>query len=266
VVHLWRRYSQFDGLRNTMADILGPTVPLPKLTSKKIFTRSSVQAVAEHRRPKLEKFLLALLKHSDNAVLTRTLQFFLTATAEDDARLALGLTEEGVTSDDDDDDSDGDAGAKGKGDNSNTGPRRVWAVAAHDFVARAPEELSVAAGVTLEVLERIDSSWLRCTCGGRQGLIPASYVNLQVQGPLLPLTTTLLPVNGGAVKPSSPAEELKLSEEVYVGHLVSVRDTFFPRLRHYVTAGEAKKLFNNWAELVPCSQVLVWFFWVGVSF
>jgi hypothetical protein len=256
VVHTWRRYSQFDALRNTMSDILGGNVPLPKLTSKKYLGRSSVQAVAEHRRPKLEKFLVALLEHSDNPVLTRTLQFFLAATAEDLARLALGLdTGSKDGGDSEDDDANGEEGGGDVADASGGDGLRVWALAVHDFVARSPEELSVSAGSSLELLEQIDCSWFKCAFSGQHGLVPVAYVQLQAKGwsPQTPLSSA----SGVALaKPSSPAEELKQSEDIYFGHLVSVRDTFFPRLRHFVTAGEAKKLFNNWAELVPCSQVV----------
>lgn len=42
----------------------------------------------------------------------------------------------------------------------------------------------------------------------------------------------------------------------FLANLVEVRDKFFPKLRHILTAPEAKCLFGNWAELIKCSEEL----------
>jgi hypothetical protein len=41
-----------------------------------------------------------------------------------------------------------------------------------------------------------------------------------------------------------------------LANLIEVRDSFFPRLRHILTAPEAKCLFGNWAELIGCAVSL----------
>lgn len=223
VVHVWRRYSQFDALRETMLSILGPTTVLPKLTSKRYLVRSSVQAVAENRRPKLQSFLTQLLGVTGNLALQRTLLFFLTPTAEDNARLAQGLDplpDDGPDSHDSQDDLDED-------------------LPGHSATARAsmPDVLG----------------------GGRGG---GGIPGTSSQPPAPPTPTSRAggapppsPASVASAKPTSPIEELRITEAAYVANLVNVRDAFFPKMRHCVTAGEAKKLFNNWAELIPFSEV-----------
>lgn len=61
--------------------------------------------------------------------------------------------------------------------------------------------------------------------------------------------------------PQSPTSSLQHTHAQFLVTdsrcMSQVRDNFFPRLRSLLTAPEAKTLFNNWAELVPLSEVRV---------
>ena len=48
--------------------------------------------------------------------------------------------------------------------------------AVHDYPGESPDDLSFKTGDKIEVIERINSDWLRGECHGKQGLFPASFV------------------------------------------------------------------------------------------
>lgn len=275
--HVWRRYSQFDALRETMAGILGPIVTLPKLTSKKYLGRSSVHQVAEYRTPKLQRFVSQvrveqtpldvavslscsssliscpqLLTFRDNPVLTKTFQFFLTPTAEDDARLAQGL-------DSPSEKNDADAGGASDDEDETVVPGLAEAL--WDYTARDEDEINIWAGDQISLFRQIDVDWLEGQLNGRVGLFPASYVKVLQEPSSSSMTVARVasPTNGSTAqllsKPKTPGEELLSTEISFAANLVSVREKFFPRMRHCITASEAKTLFNNWIELISCSQV-----------
>lgn len=58
-------------------------------------------------------------------------------------------------------------------------PEGEAAVALYDFAADGEDELSVAEGETLFVLERDSDEWWKCrNSSGGEGVVPASYIEV----------------------------------------------------------------------------------------
>lgn len=57
-------------------------------------------------------------------------------------------------------------------------------MALYSFSAESPGELSISEGDRLEVIERVDSSWLKGRLGGKEGIFPADFV--EVKGDIPP--------------------------------------------------------------------------------
>ena len=272
-VNVWRRYSQFDALRSTMADILGANVRLPKLTSKKYLVRSSVHQVATQRMPKLERFLGELLLQHTNMAAYRTLLFWLTPTAIDEARATHEVPRpEEQDESEDGDASDGEYDAEGLLDGSRsvdndgggmgpvrppTGPGGMTVRVLWDFEPRDGEELALREGDVIHNVKSTSAEWMEGELGGRVGPFPANYVVTIPESPMGPRKTNATTLDSVVAqrKPSGPLDELRLTEEAYVRELINVRNTFFPKLRVLLNAHQARILFNNWVELIPCSQV-----------
>ncbi len=251
---VWRRYSQFDALHDTVAGVLRAAksaVALPRLTSKRYLARSAVRAVAEHRLPKLQRFLVELLSLAEQpspsqVILARTLLLFLTPTAADQARAAAHAAAAaaaggGV--------SDAAQGLPGPAAAAPFAPGGVFS-ALYDYAPQYNDELPLRAGAAVTVVARVTDEWLRVRTadatlvtgdGAAEGLVPALYLDPAPRRPRL----------------ASPAEELLATERTHVAMLEEVRDDFYPKLRHCVTAAEAKTLFGHWAALVPASRALL---------
>eukprot|EP00039_Didymoeca_costata_P008432 m.111985 g.111985 ORF g.111985 m.111985 type:complete len:672 (-) comp14077_c0_seq1:14-2029(-) len=242
VERVFRRYSQFDALRETMYNILGPGVTLPKLTGKfnrivaKGFGRSSIHQVAEYRKPKLQRFIQALLAMDDTRA-TNTLVFFLTSTEQDKVFRTLMPETNTPPSDSALDDHD---------DTDIEDEDVLNVIVQFDFQGTNDTELTVKKGDVLHVRDKINNDWIDVEASdGHRGLVPANYV---------------LPENeDSAPSPTikNAREELVLSEKVFVEELKDVKDNFFPRLRGIISAPEAKTLFGNWAELIPLGEGLL---------
>ncbi|EGD76124.1 hypothetical protein PTSG_00831 [Salpingoeca rosetta] len=245
-VRIWRRYSQFDALRDTIQDILGPEQPLPRLTRKLYLKRSAVHEVAIHRQPKLIRFLKQLLPLlADDMKLSTVLTYFLTPTDADKARAKLPDPDTLLRF-------DGQhvhRRRRASDQQGGMGPVKVKALM--DVVPEdSGEELAFREGDILTVIARYDDGWLECTLNDTKGLVSPEYVEEADASE-----------GGGSgqhsVKPTSAVEELLTTERQYLQNLVEVRDTFFPVLRGLVSAPEAKVLFNNWAELIPLHEACV---------
>lgn len=265
---LWRRYSQFDALRETLSLALKSETELPRLTRKLYLKRSSVHDVVENRRPKLLAFMRELLRMQDNPVIAGTLRFFLTPTAGDAARARTpDADEERIVFEDTP--TSGQNGpplsplspvSPGSGDMQ---PMRVRAL--YDYAAQDEGQLTVVAGDELLLEVSYSDGWCECRLRGEMGLVPESYVEAIDQsgndggadGANGSLAATLPGTDVGRPAPTSAREELISSERNYVAMLQEVRDTFFPRLRDIVTAVEGKQFFNNYAELIPFHEVCI---------
>lgn len=240
-VRVWRRYSQFDALRNTIQDILGTERQLPRLTRKLYLKRSAVHEVAVHRQPKLIRFLKQLVPLlADNDKLGPVLSYFLNPTDADKARAKLEDPDTLLRF-------DGQLVHRRRrtSDRHFGGPVKV--VALTDIVPESSEELAFKEGNVLQVIAKYDDGFLECMLGDRKGLVSPEYVEEVSE-------------EGGSagqehLKPKSAVEELLTTERLYLSNLIQVRDDFFPKLRALVSAPEAKVFFNNWAELIPLHEV-----------
>ena len=52
-------------------------------------------------------------------------------------------------------------------------------MALFSFSAEGPGELSISEGDQLEVIEMVDSSWLKGRLGGKEGIFPADFVEVK---------------------------------------------------------------------------------------
>lgn len=241
---IWRRYSQFDALRDTIQAILGPETELPRLTRKLYLKRSAVHEVAIHRQPKLLRFLAGLLEQIPNQPkISSALAYFLTPTAADAARASVKDPEDLLRF-------DGTLVHRKKRSSNNflISGEQEHVQALGDVTAETSEELSFKAGDVLVVVAHYDDGWLECELKGQMGLVSPEYVE-KVNPSEEPRTSQQIS------KPASAIEELKATEQQFLENLIQVRDEFFPRLRALVTAPEAKIFFNNWAELIPLHEV-----------
>lgn len=117
-----------------------------------------------------------------------------------------------------------------------------------DYNGTHEDDLSVSAGDIVVIVSRVDAEWTQGTIDGRIGIFPSNYGE-ELSEEDSPST------NATPLKPKTPTEELLATERAYIQGLKDVREQFFPRLRSLLTAPEAKKFFNNWQELIPCSEV-----------
>lgn len=117
-----------------------------------------------------------------------------------------------------------------------------------DYTGAHEDDLSVRAGDIVVVVCRVDAEWTQGSIDGRIGIFPANYAEM--------LSEEDKPNSSAAApKPKTPTEELLATERAYIQGLKDVKTEFFPRLRSLLSAPEAKKMFNNWGELIPCSEV-----------
>ena len=56
-------------------------------------------------------------------------------------------------------------------------------MAIHPFSAEGPDELTIAPGETIELLERVGSEWMRGRLGDKEGIFPIQYVEVKVDLP-----------------------------------------------------------------------------------
>ena len=61
--------------------------------------------------------------------------------------------------------------------------RGPYCVARHPFSAEGPDELTIAPGEKIELLERVGSEWYKGRLGRREGLFPAHFVEIKVDLP-----------------------------------------------------------------------------------
>lgn len=57
----------------------------------------------------------------------------------------------------------------------NDGPH---CIALYNFVGQNPDDLSFSAGDCISLLTRVSDDWLRGEVNGRQGIFPASFVQI----------------------------------------------------------------------------------------
>ena len=236
-VTVWRRYKQFDALRETIQQIIGSSYVLPKLTSKLYLKRSSVRQVAENRLPKIQKFLGQLLTMHSDAVVMKTLQFFLVPNGSDSARAQLADPEDMLKAHDQ--------------ESEVKLARCVWA-----YAAAHQGDLTINPGDIVRIIS-VNEGWAEGELRGEVGLFPSSYVEIleDDDDESEDEQQNSLGHSQGHGKAQGPVEELRFTEQDYVQSLVDVRDNFFPKLRAIITAPEAKTFFNNWAELIPDHSV-----------
>eukprot|EP00037_Helgoeca_nana_P000619 m.22537 g.22537 ORF g.22537 m.22537 type:complete len:717 (-) comp10760_c0_seq2:1166-3316(-) len=238
VDRVWRRYSQFDALKQTLSVFLKKdgvdAIDDLKLTPKKFLGRSSVRNVAATRAPRLQAFVDDLIsRFSDNAALMTAFAFFVTPTATDVATKATSKESP---------DSDEEGGSVG--------------TLTHDIPGENDGELSASRGDVVflsarsleQAFKRPDGDWAMARSpDGARGLVPLAMIALsEVNGD----------ADADAGKVKTAAAELVQTEKQFLANLIEVRDSFFPRLRHILTAPEAKCLFGNWAELIGCAVSL----------
>lgn len=76
---------------------------------------------------------------------------------------------------------------------------------AHDFFAEYDNELTCRAGDVVEIVERVDSDWIRARRGFNEGLVPASFVQVGSSGVDEGVTNVLgSPFLAGASEPTTP--------------------------------------------------------------
>lgn len=264
---LWRRYSQFDALRETLVSALKSEAGLPRLTRKLFLKRSSVHDVAINRRPKLIAFMRELLRLQDNPVIAGTLRFFLTPTAVDEARAReTDVEEEMIRFTDDGSVVVSRSQSHDEGITLPTSPdgqllqqQALRVRALYPYEAQDEGQLSFQEGDIMLLEVTYSDGWCECRLRGEMGLVPESYV--EAVNSLDSTDSVFSPPStpGGAAAeeaaPTNAREELVSSERSYVQELKTVRDDFFPRLRTIVSAVEGKRFFNNYAELIPFHEV-----------
>ena len=229
---VWRRYKQIDALHGTMQAIIGVHTKLPKLTSKIYLGRSSVHQVAEHRMPKLQRFFdqLVALQNEDAVLLKKTLCFFLVPTALDISRSKQPEPADILVFHKD-----------------SLVQEEKFVRALYAYSARSPGDLTVNVDDIVRIVS-VQDEWMEGELKGEIGFFPKNITQ---------------PIDEDdddesqeeKMIPGTPLEELIESERTYIGSLIDARDNFFPKLRVFITAPEAKTFFSNWTELIPAHQV-----------
>ncbi|EDQ93137.1 uncharacterized protein MONBRDRAFT_22586 [Monosiga brevicollis MX1] len=271
VVRVWRRYSQFDALRETLLNLMANPEAIPRLTRKIYLKRSGVHEVALYRQPKLKAFLDTLVRLAlDDRQIATTLKFFITPTGADQQRAVLAANPEDVLV-------FPDEVSLGLSNSSNGGtvtlrPKRASHPSASstpsqqsplarvvaDYVAQEQDEMTVRVDDIIEVLVQYEDGWAEVRYQNREGLLGRDYFELIDEAHEGPARASMLELAGPkAPKPKNPLEELLMTERDFVAMLASVRDDFFVRLRAVVTLPEAKTFFGNWAELHPLHEPLL---------
>ena len=54
-----------------------------------------------------------------------------------------------------------------------------YGIASHDFPGQQDGDLPFWKGDKIKLLEQLDADWLKGECNGRQGIFPASFVEIQ---------------------------------------------------------------------------------------
>ena len=62
--------------------------------------------------------------------------------------------------------------------------RGPHAVVLYSFSAEGPGELSISKGDRVELVARLDASWLKGKCQGKEGIFPAEFVEVIVDLPV----------------------------------------------------------------------------------
>eukprot|EP00045_Choanoeca_perplexa_P014513 m.171117 g.171117 ORF g.171117 m.171117 type:complete len:723 (-) comp16701_c0_seq4:136-2304(-) len=268
VERIWRRYSQFDALRDTLLKLIKSSASLPKLTKKLYLQRSSVHEVAIFRQPKLTLFLQELLPLQSEPRIAATLKFFITQTASDKQRDAMPAAEGMI-------EFDTEAASPAPEPSTPTSQTAIMARVLYAYQAQDDDELTVDVDDVIEVLAEFDDGWAQASKDESVGLLGINYYEKLAPGEIVPISTPSAqpssmspepiaptrslpkPTNPPLPKPTNPLEELHYTEHEYVRMLNEVKDGFFPRLRSHVTAPEAKAFFNNFAELIPAHTSLL---------
>ena len=56
-------------------------------------------------------------------------------------------------------------------------------IALFDFDGQNPNELTFTAGAAIDLIDRVDSEWLRGNVGSEEGIFPASFVEIIIDIP-----------------------------------------------------------------------------------
>eukprot|EP00053_Salpingoeca_punica_P017945 m.173993 g.173993 ORF g.173993 m.173993 type:complete len:886 (+) comp17324_c5_seq4:27-2684(+) len=251
---IWRRYRQFDDLRETMLGLVDDDVVLPKLTSKIYLSRSSVHTVAIARMPKLQSFLTQLLTHKDKArkrEIEQIFNFFLIPTAADQARSNVPDPEDAVPY--------GSTVTSLAVAQEAVARAHGSVRALHDYAPEESDGLAFSAGDIITLYNRPDENWMEGELKGQLGIFPANLVEVLADIPAATGAANMGPGSSAHLdaKPRGPIEELVSSEQKYVDALIAARDEYFPKLRHFVSIHEATQMFNNWSELITVSTALL---------
>ena len=236
---IWRRYKEFDALHKTLVGVLGPTTPLPKLTSSYFVLPSARQAVII-RMGQLQVFLAKLLTFKSNLTAYKTIGFFLHPTADDAARAQQADPESIIRPDRD----------------TRQGDREARVL--EEYQAQSDIEISLTLATTIKLINTDNPEWFVGEDDhGHIGRFPARCVEISLPGNGASTSLVQAQVVAGGKAPMGPIEEMRSSEEAYMRSLVDVRINYFPKLRTLISAPEAKTFFGNWAELIPASQVCI---------
>eukprot|EP00055_Hartaetosiga_balthica_P008911 m.34337 g.34337 ORF g.34337 m.34337 type:complete len:953 (-) comp6523_c0_seq1:134-2992(-) len=251
-IRIWRRYSQFDALRDTLQSKMEEGA-LPKLTRKLYLKRSAVHDVAISRQPKLKKFLQQVINTSDEVVVA-ILSYFITPTAADEKR-ANTAEPDGIIRFD-----GAQVHRKIKAGELEETLGICMVRAVKDAETSSEHELEFKQGDIFKVTGKFTDGWFECVFDGKTGIVNPDFVEElgveELEKHLESEEKIQQERNKSeqSARPKSILEELITTEQEYVQKLKDVRDQFFPSLRAQVSAPEAKRFFNNWAELIPIHE------------
>ena len=63
-------------------------------------------------------------------------------------------------------------------DSTGEKPDNEWCRAIHDFQGEHENDLSFVVGNKIQIVERLDSDWLKGVLSGKSGIFPASFVEM----------------------------------------------------------------------------------------
>ncbi|KAL7750829.1 hypothetical protein RI367_003786 [Sorochytrium milnesiophthora] len=92
-----------------------------------------------------------------------------------------------------------------------TTPSRKRATVLYDFKSGEPGELAIREGDVLDILADEQDGWIKASLNGREGLVPANYIELMAAAPPPPLPSAPA---AGTARASAPASKANSTEHI----------------------------------------------------
>ena len=96
-------------------------------------------------------------------------------------------------------------------------------MATYPFNAEGPGELTLSEGDLIELVEKVDASWMKGRLGGKEGIFPLEFVNVIVDLP--PKKAGSKPSQPAAKTPEKGVYENAITSSVWVACIVLTRGT-----------------------------------------